>query len=219
MTSVYGRLIQIGSLALLLVCLGAPGFRALQQDDYLTDAEIDQLRTEEGKEPPERLKLLNEFLKIRFERVKAVKTGIPYKEKEAQEKPAKGKSSGKKGGLNTGGAASAPVAPPPKKFRELLEDYLKCVDEISTNVEDFSTLRMSEPKPFLKSLKSLQESLSEQHKWIQTIQGQGEKSEKETVVNIEDALQNLLENVKASEDELNLQIEEMKNAKRGKSFR
>lgn len=219
MKNLYGCLNQIGSLALLFVSLSAPGFGALQQDDYLTDAEIDQLRTEEGKEPPERLKLLNEFLKIRFERVKAIKTGIPYKEKDAQENPANVKSSKKKGGLNTGSAAASQETPLPKKFRELLEDYLKCVDEISSNVEDFSTLRLAEPKPFLKSLKNLQESLAEQHKWVQTIQGQGEKSEKEIVVDIEEALQNLLEDIKASADELNLQIEEMKNAKKGKSLR
>ena len=211
-------LTQSGFLTLLILFLSAPVITALQEDDYLTDAEIDQLRTEEGKDPPERLKLLNEFLKIRFERAKAVKTGIPFKEKEAKEKPGKEGPSRKKSTPNAGAATGSPPAPVARTFRELLEDYLKCVDEISTNVEDFSTLRLTEPKPYLKSLKNLNESLTEQHKWIQTLQNQGEKSERQILVDISEALQDLLEDVKANIDEVNVQIEDMKDTRKGKSF-
>ena len=185
-----------------------------QTQDYLSDTEIDQLRTEEAKEPPERIRLLSSFLKVRFEHAKSAKSGIPYQEKDAKQKMSSDKDKKKAEGPED---KSSPGAVSVKSFKGWMEDYLKCLDEISNNIEDFSSLRYAEPKPYQKSLKNLRASLEEQHQWILEVQNKGEKSEKEVTADVLETVLDLIDDVKNSIDELNQQIEQMKGSRKSKS--
>ena len=180
--------------------------------EYLSDAEIEQLRTEEGKEPPERIRLLSSFLKVRFERAKSAKTGIPYREKGAKQKPPSDKKE-----PDNPEAKNSSETETPKSFKGWMEDYLKCLDEIGNNIEDFSTLRYEDPKPYLKSLKNLRASLEEQHQWILEVQNKGEKSEKEVTADVLETVLDLMDDVSNSIDELNHQVEQMKDSRKHKS--
>jgi len=185
-----------------------------QAQDYLSDAEIDQLRTEEAKEPPERIRLLSSFLKVRFEHAKSAKSGVPYQEKDSKHKLSADKDKKKAEGPET---ESSPGAVPSKTFKGWMEDYLKCLDEISNNIEDFSTLHYQDPKPYLKSLKNLRSSLEEQHQWILEVQNKGEKSEKEVTADVLETVLDLMDDVTNNIDDLNQQIEQMKGSHKSKS--
>jgi hypothetical protein len=182
-----------------------------QAQEYLSDAEIDQLRTEEAKEPPERIRLLSSFLKIRFERAKSAKSGVPYQEKDAKQKTSPDKDKKKAEGPE---AKNSSGAVPLKSFKGWMEDYLKCLDEISNNIEDFSTLRYAEPKPYQKSLKNLRASLEEQQQWIVDVQNKVEKGEKVVIDDVLETVQDLLGDITNSIDELNQQIEQMKDSRK-----
>ena len=201
---------SLSAILILWSCLQIPPYLGTQQNqEYLTDAEIDQLRTEEGKEPPERLRLLNMFLKIRYEHAKSVKTGVPYQDKETRQKA----SSNKKKEESSDDKKAAETTPQ-KSFKAWMEDYLKCLDEISNNIEDFSTLRYAEPKPYLKSLKNLRDSLEEQEKWILGIQGKEDGSEKAVIDDVVETVRDLRGDVTSSIDELNQQIEDTKDSRK-----
>lgn len=201
---------SLSAIVILWFCLQIPPYLGAEQNqEYLTDAEIDQLRTEEGKEPPERLRLLNMFLKIRYEHAKSVKTGVPY-----QDKDAKQKASSNKKKEESSDDKKATETTSPKSFKAWMEDYLKCLDEISNNIEDFSTLRYAEPKPYLKSLKNLRDSLEEQEKWILGIQGKEDGSEKAVIDDVVETVHDLRGDVTSSIDELNQQIEDTKDSRK-----
>lgn len=182
-----------------------------QDQEYLSDAEIDQLRTEEGKDPPERIRLLNSFLKVRFEHAKSIKTGVPYQEKDVKQKAGPDKTSEGPGSKNPSRST------PPKSFKAWMEDYLKCLDEISNNLEDFSTLRYAEPKPYLKALKNLRAALEEQEKWISEIQGKVDESEKGIIDEVVETVHDLRGDVTSGIDELNQQVEDMKDSHKSKA--
>jgi hypothetical protein len=198
-------------LALGLHLLIPPGSHFAQTEEYLTDAEIDQLRTEEGKEPPERIRLLTGFLKTRFEQAKAAKTGVPYQEKGAKEKA----STKKEPAVSE--TKSSPEVAPSKSFKARMGDYQRCLDEITTNLEDFSTLHLAEPKPYMKSLKNLRESLEEQQKWILEIKDKIQNGDKEVFGDVVDTLRDLLGDVNSNIDELNQQIEDAKDTRKSKA--
>src|SRR5215831_20587942 len=65
---------RIGVLASLfcLMILPPVALFADQKQDYLTDDEVEQLR--EAQDPAERIKLLDDFLKARLQRAKALKS-------------------------------------------------------------------------------------------------------------------------------------------------
>jgi hypothetical protein len=155
--------------------------------------------------------LLTGFLKTRFEQAKAAKTGVPY-----QEKGAKEKVSSKKGPGSSETKHSLEAAPS-RSFKAWMDDYLKCLDEITTNLEDFSTLRFAEPKPYMKSLNKLRESLEEQQKWILEVQDKIQSSEKEVVGDVVDTLRDSLGDINGSIDELNQQIEDAKQSRKSKA--
>jgi hypothetical protein len=186
-----------------------------QAQEYLSDAEIDELRTEEAKEPPERIRLLSSFLKVRFERAKSAKSGVPYPEKDAKQKTSSDDKDKKK--VEGPEAKNSRGAVPLKSFKGRMEDYLKCLDEISNNIEDFSSLRYAEPKPYQKSLKNLRTSLEEQQQWITEVQNKLEKSETAVIDDVLETVQDLLGDISSSIDELNQQIEQMKDSRKPKS--
>lgn len=187
-----------------------------QAQEYLSDAEIDQLRTEEAKEPPERIRLLSSFLKVRFERAKSAKSGVLYGEKDAKQKTPSDSEKDKKKAEGPE-AKNSTRAVPLKSFKGWMEDYLKCLDEISNNIEDFSTLHYAEPKPYQKSLKNLRASLEEQQQWIIDVQNKVEKGEKVVIDDVLETVQDLLGDITNSIDELNQQIEQMKDSRKPKS--
>src|SRR5439155_14904023 len=65
-------------ILLLALLLSAFSSFPSQKRDYLTDEEIEQLR--EAQEPAERIKLLDEFLKGRLEKARALKSPDPLKD-------------------------------------------------------------------------------------------------------------------------------------------
>src|SRR5436309_7507049 len=72
-------------ILLLALLLSAFSSFPSQKRDYLTDEEIEQLR--EAQEPAERIKLLDDFLKGRLEKARALKSTDPLKEKENKPNP------------------------------------------------------------------------------------------------------------------------------------
>jgi len=168
--------ICFGLVASFLLFL-APVVFPLQKGDYLTDEEIEQLR--EAQDPPQRIKLLDDFLKARLERAKSLKTEAPSKEREAEHAPEKSDNSvsRKKGGTARADSNKTQGKHSDKSFTDLMGEYLQCLEEVSSNVENFSSVNM-EPKAYLKSLKSLDQTLEEHHSWIIGISTKLDKSER-----------------------------------------
>lgn len=188
-----------------------------QKKDYLTDEEIEQLR--EAQEPAERIKLLDEFLKGRLERARALKSD-PLKEKENKPNPEKNKNTpthGKKAGSPVPSNKTSDKSAD-KSFTDLMGEYLQCLEEIGSNVENFSSFKI-EPKAYLKSLKSLDQSLEEHRKWVAEISSKLDRSEKSIVSEVSEALQELSADVSACIQKANEEIKELKESKKGKSRR
>jgi len=189
-----------------------------QKKDYLTDEEIEQLR--EAQEPAERIKLLDEFLKERLERAKALKSPDPLKEKgnkpnseRDKNTPAHGKKPISQAPLN-----KTSDKPSNKSFADLMGEYLQCLEEISSNVENFSRFK-TEPKAYLKSLKNLDQSLEEHRRWVAEISSKLDRSEKGIASEVSEALQELSADVGACIQKANEEIKELKESKKGKSRR
>ena len=189
-----------------------------QKRDYLTDEEIEQLR--EAQEPAERIKLLDEFLKGRLERARAVKSPDSLKEKGTKPNSEKSKNAlthDKKANPQVP-SNKTPDKTSDKSFIDLMGEYLQCLEEISSNVENFSSFNV-EPKAYLKSLKSLDQSLEEHRKWVAEISGKLDRSEKNMVSEVSEALQELSADVGACIQRANEEIKELKESKKGKSRR
>jgi len=182
----------------------------LQKGDYLTDEEIEQLR--EAQDPPQRIKLLDEFLKTRLERAKSLKPEVPSKEKSDESASRKKAGTAKADSNKTQGKHSD------KSFADLMGEYLQCLEEVSSNVENFSTVNI-EPKAYLKSLKSLDQSLDEQRNWMIGISTKLDKSERNLVSEISEELEELSQDVKAGIQKANEQIKQLKEASKAKNRR
>jgi len=210
---------RIGVLASLLwfiILLALPVF-ANQKQDYLTDDEVEQLR--EAQDPAERIKLLDDFLKARLQRAKALKS--PESSSIAENKSDSGKdkhSSRPAKKSPPAGTASAPQKAPAKSFNELMGEYLQCLDEISSNVENFSGFRI-EPKAYLKSLKGLDQSLQEHKKWLSEISGRLDRSEKGILADVSEALDELSADVNAGIQKANDEVKALKESKKAKNDR
>ena len=129
-------------LVLACYCWGG-SLRADAKDDYLTAEEIEQLR--EAQEPHLRLKVLGELLENRLDKARAIKDPASVKTKPPEPKPDKKKNAKSD---NPSAAAPAEKKPEPTKSKSFLawmEEYLQCLEELSDNVENFSTSPL-EPK-------------------------------------------------------------------------
>jgi hypothetical protein len=209
--------ICFGLVALLLLFL-APSVFPLQKGDYLTDEEIEQLR--EAQDPPQRIKLLDEFLKGRLQRAKALKSEAPTNEKEGEHAPEKNDDSvsKKKGSTAKANSNRTQGKHPDKSFTDLMGEYLQCLEEVSSNVENFSTVSV-EPKAYLKSLKGLDQSLEEHRNWMTGISTKLDKPERNLIGEISEALEELSQDVKAGIQKANEQIKQLKEARKAKNHR
>ena len=95
-------------------------------------------------------------------------------------------------------------------------EYLQCLDEISSNVENFSSFKV-EPKSYLKSLKYLDQSLEEHRKWVAEISVKLDRSEKGIISEVSQALQELSADVSAGIQKANEEMKELKESKKVKS--
>ena len=217
MTSPLSARLFSGVVTLALACCCWSGrLRANDKDDYLTADEVEQLR--EAQEPHLRLKVLGELLENRLDKARAIKDPASMKSKPAEPKPDK-----KKNAKSDNPVAAAPVEKKPeptksKSFLAWMGEYLQCLDELSDNVENFSTSPM-EPKAYLKSLNKLENTLQEHTQWIDQVQSQLDRPEKKVVAEISEVLEELTEDLKAASEKAAEQIKLLKEAEKARSSR
>lgn len=181
------------------------------KEDYLTAEEVEELR--EAQEPHLRLKVLRELLEKRLDKVRALKDPASVKPKLPESKPDK-KKSAKSDKVEA--APPAEVKPESKSLLAWMEDYLRCLEEVSDNVENFSSAPL-EPKAYLKSLNKLESTLQEHAQWINQIEGQLDRPERKVVAEISDLVEELTEDLKAATEKTQEQIKLIKEAEKARS--
>ena len=201
---------------LLLTMLQARSIFPIQKQDYLTEDEIEQLR--EAQDPADRMKLLNDFLKERLQKARALKSPGSVSGGENKTSARKDKNSSSKEGKTepTANSSAASQKAKPKSFVDLMGEYLQCVEEISSNVENFSSFKI-EPKTYLKSLKGLDQSLQEHRKWLAEISGKLDRSEKGIVADVSEALEELSADVNAGIQKAQDEMKALKESKKAKN--
>jgi CHASE3 domain sensor protein len=204
-------------LLLLMTLSGFSSFSS-QKQDYLTDDEVEQLR--EAQEPAERMKLLDGFLKERLQKAKALRSPASAAHGENKTDAGKDKNSTPKGAKipSATGSTAPPQKSTQKSFADLMGEYLQCLEEISSNLENFSSFRV-EPKTYLKSLKGLDQSLQEHRKWIGEISGKLNRSEKDIVTEVSEALQELSVDIDTEIQKANDEVKADKESKKAKNDR
>lgn len=207
-------------LALFLLLMTLPGvsFSSSQKQDYLTDDEVEQLR--EAQEPAERMKLLDGFLKERLQKAKALKAPASAASGENKTETGKDKNSPPKGAKTTPatGSNTAPQKTAQKSFADLMGEYLQCLEEIGSNLENFSSFKV-EPKSYLKSLKGLDQSLQEHRKWFGEISGKLDRSEKGIMADVSEALQELSADINSEIEKASNEVKAIKESKKSKNDR
>jgi hypothetical protein len=206
------------SWALLALGLSFRSGRAYaEKEDYLTDEEIEQLR--EAQEPPQRIKLLSELLEKRLEKAQELKDPAAIKPKPAETERTKKKSSSRKKDETPEAKPSRRSEPsPPRTFADWMNEYLQCLEEISNNVENFSSVPM-DAKAYLKSLNKLSETLEENGRWIEQIESSLERSDRKVLEEVAEVRQELAEDVQAATEKTQEQIKLLKEAQKAKSSR
>jgi len=211
----YPRL-SIRTLILMLACYCWVGGVHADTENYLTAEEVEELR--EAQEPHLRLKVLRDLLEKRLDRARAIKDPASVKPKQPESKPDKKKN------VKSDKAEAAPAAekkPEPvesKSFLAWMGDYLLCLEEVSDNVENFSSAPL-EPKAYLKSLNKLESTLQEHSQWIDQIERQLDRPEKKVVAEISDLVEELTEDLKAATEKTQEQIKLLKEAEKARSSR
>ena len=202
---------------LVLACYCWRGsLRGDAKDDYLTADEIEQLR--EAQEPHLRLKLLGELLEHRLDKARAIKDPLSVKPKPPEPNPDKKKTAKSDKPVAAASAEKKPEPARAKSFQAWMEEYLRCLEELSDNVENFSTSPL-EPKAYLKSLKKLESTLQEHTQWIDQIESQLDRLEKKVVAEISDILEELTEDLEAASEKAEEQIKLLKEADKARSSR
>jgi hypothetical protein len=190
---------------------------ASQKHEYLTEEEIEQLR--EAQEPPLRMNILTGILNKRFERVRSAapsKTGAKEegKEEDSNSKVASQKRTESK--ASPSNPKEGKKKEPPETLEETLNDYLNCMDEVSTNVENSRSLPL-DPKEYLKSLNKLDGFLQKQNQWFKAMEIKSlNKAERETTEEILQAQRELAEDLEKARDQLMEEIKRIKDAKKEK---
>jgi len=202
---------SIRILMLMLACCCWVGSLGAEKEDYLTAEEVEELR--EAQEPHLRLKVLRELLEKRLDKVRALKDPASVKPKLPESKPDK-KKSAKSDKVEA--APPVEVKPESKSLLAWMEDYLRCLEEVSDNVENFSSAPL-EPKAYLKSLNKLESTLQEHAQWINQIEGQLDRPERKVVAEISDLVEELTEDLKAATEKTQEQIKLIKEAEKARS--
>jgi hypothetical protein len=187
------------------------------KEDYLTAEEVEELR--EAQEPHLRLNVLRGLLEKRLDKARAIKDPASLKPKPPESKPDKNKPDKKNAKSDKVEAAlPAEVKPESKSLLAWMEDYLRCLEEVSDNVENFSTSPM-EPKAYLKSLNKLESTVQEHTQWIDQIESQLERPQRKVAAEISDLLGELTEDLKAATEKTQEQIKLIKEAEKARSSR
>lgn len=187
------------------------------KEDYLTAEEVEELR--EAQEPHLRLNVLRGLLEKRLDKARAIKDPASLKPKPPESKPDKNKPDKKNAKSDKVEAAlPAEVKPESKSLLAWMEDYLRCLEEVSDNVENFSTAPL-EPKAYLKSLNKLESTVQEHTQWIDQIESQLERPQRKVAAEISDLLGELTEDLKAATEKTQEQIKLIKEAEKARSSR
>jgi len=210
MTSALSMRLLSRILMLALACYCCSGsLGARDKEDYLTADEVEQLR--EAQEPHLRLKVLGELLDHRLDKARAVRDPASVKSKPPEPKP-----DGKKNAKSEKPIPAEPAET--KSFQAWMEEYLQCLEELSDNVQNFSTAPL-EPKAYLKSLNKLESTLQEHAQWIDQIESQLSRPEKKVAAEISDILEELTGDLKEASEKTQEQIKLLKEAEKARSSR
>src|SRR5262245_10287315 len=205
------------ALILALACFGRSlSLRADTKEDYLTTDEVEQLR--EAQEPHLRLRVLGELLENRLDKARALKDPASVKPKPPEPKPEKKKNAKSDKPVVAAPAEKKPERAESKSFQAWMEEYLRCLEELSDNVQNFSSTPV-EPKAYLKSLNKLEGTLKEHTQFIDQIESQLDRPEKKVVAEISDVLEELTEDLKAASEKAEEQIKLLKEAEKARSSR
>jgi hypothetical protein len=208
--------LSIRILMLMLASCWWAGTVRADKEDYLTADEVEELR--EAQEPHLRLKVLKELLEKRLDKARALKDPASLKPKLPESKPEKKKSVKSDKVDPASPAEKKPEPAGSKSFLAWMEDYLRCLEEVSDNVENFSSAPL-EPKAYLKSLSNLESTLQEHAQWINKIESQLDRPERKVVAEISDLLEELTEDLKAATEKTQEQIKLLKEAEKARSSR
>jgi hypothetical protein len=207
----FSRVLMLG-----LACGCWVGSVRADKDDYLTAEEVEQLR--EAQEPHLRLKVLGELLQNRLDKARAAKYPTSVKPKPPEPKPDK-KKNAKSDRPDADAPAEKKSEPAESKsFLVWMREYLQCLEELSDNVENFSSIPL-EPKAYLKSLNKLETTVQEHTQWIAQIEGKLDGPEKKVVAEISDVLEELTEDLKAANEKTQEQIKLLKETEKARSSR
>jgi hypothetical protein len=208
-------LAQLLRTILMLVLACSCCIRLAHADDYLTPDEVEQLR--EAQEPSLRLKVFEDLLESRLNKARALKDPASVKTKPPEQKPDKKHAKSDKGAVAVATEKTAGRTES-KPFLSWMTEYLQCLEELSNNVENFSTTPL-EPKAYLKSLNKLQTMLGEHSQWIDQIMGQLDKPEKKVVTEVSEVLKEVAENLKEANEKTQEQIKLLKETEKARSSR
>ncbi|MEW5975002.1 MAG: hypothetical protein AB1898_04240 [Acidobacteriota bacterium] len=190
--------LKVGFLIVFLLDVGLGRAAPERNDDYLTFEEVERLR--DAQDPPERIKLLVRFLELRLDKAKALKDGPAAAVSDKTQEPTQKDKQPSQEDSH-------------KSLGDLLEEYLQCLDELGMNLENYSDFAI-EPKPYIKSLKGLDEALSKQKAWLDQITPAASRSERVVLKDIEDALKEIQSDLQSeiarSEHQLKLMKESTK---------
>lgn len=202
-------------LALTLSSAGFPSEARSETKDYLTAEEVEKLR--EAQEPHLRMKVLGELLEDRLDKAKALRDPSSVKPKPPE--PATDKKKNTKSGKQEAAPVEKPSEPvESKSFFSWMEEYLQCLEELSDNVENFSSTPV-EPKGYLKSLKKVEGIVEEHSQWVHRIEGQLERLEKKLFADISEVLAELTADLKEAVEKAQEQVRLMKEAEKARTSR
>jgi DNA repair exonuclease SbcCD ATPase subunit len=172
----------------------------------------------EIQEPHLRLKVLGELLENRLDKARAIKDPASVKAKPPEPKPDKKKNAKADNPVAAAPAEKKPEPTESKSFLGWMEEYLRCLEELSDNVENFSAAPM-EPKAYLKSLNKLESILQEHTQWIDQIESQLDRPARKVVAEISDILEELAADLKEASEKTQEQIKLLKEAEKARSSR
>ncbi len=185
------------------------------KEDYLSEAEVEKLR--EAQEPSARIKVLAELLEDRLDKARALKDPASIKPKSVEPKDGKKKASRGKAAPEAETKKTTEPAPT-LSFAVWMSQYLQCLEEVAANLENFSSVP-TEPKAYLKSLNSMDESLQEHSQWLSQLTGKFDREEKRVVDEVAEVLKEVGATVKSAVAETQERIKLLKETQKAKSSR
>lgn len=178
--------------------LGPAAVLAGQKDEYLTAAEIAKMR-QEFDEPSPRIKLLEQFLNRRFTHLSQLKAELvppPAASGEAARQES-GKKNKKKVQGNPEEEEDADENDAAKSFFDWVYEYTSCLEEIEDNLNGFGGMNV-DLKKMLKVLDSLNQNLDQQHIWFSQLSPKLKGTEKQTIADTFEVLDDVSGEVKAA---------------------